>query len=439
MTKLLASLLLTLGLPVLAQAATFDLYSVYAEAIAADPRVRIAQHRVEMGKAQADSAFGALLPQANLTGNWSDNDVSFDSNEIEDRDYNGKRYGIQVRQTLFNWSALSARARTEQVRAQREAELLDVMSILLLDISERYFSVLLAERDLEITRAEKTHVGEQLEQAEEKFERKLIRITDYLETQARMDAVRTSEIDAENRVALARESLFELTGTSIGELAPLREGFTLPELDGGMNVWTERAMNSNSLLRAKREAVLAAREGVEEAKGGHLPKVDLVFSDQTSDTGYDNQQQPERDTQYIAIDVNVPLFSGGSTSARIREAWAAYYIAREEEEGSRRQVLKRSREAWLNTQAGRRRIESSALSVRSATKSLDAMNKSFSYGTVTSADVLEALAMQTRARRDHQEALHGYIYNWLALKRESGQLEETDLVRVNSWLQPVSQ
>ena len=125
----------------------------------------------------------------------------------------------------------------------------------------------------------------------------------------------------------------------------------------------------------------------QEQKGGHYPTVDLIVSNQRSDVGFDNQQSPQRDTQYIGVDIRVPIYSGGSTSAKVREAWAQYYIAREEEEAVRREVLKRTREAWLNTRSSRKRIDSANLSVESAAKSYEAMNKSFSYGTVTATDV----------------------------------------------------
>lgn len=162
-----------------------DLYAVYAMAVEKDPRVQIAQQKVEMGRAQADSSLGALLPQASAFGNWSDNDVKFDSNQVDNQQYDGQRYGFQVRQVLFNWSALSNRRRSYQVVAQREAELLDVMSIVLVDTSERYFNVLLADGNLRLVRAERELVQQQLRQTEEMYERKLVRITDLLETQAR--------------------------------------------------------------------------------------------------------------------------------------------------------------------------------------------------------------------------------------------------------------
>jgi outer membrane protein len=417
-----------------ALAQPMNLFDIYAQALQADPGLKIAQHRVEMGKAQDDSAFGALLPQATAFGQWSDNDVTYDSDLVEDQAFQGERYSVQVRQMLFNWRTLSTRARTKQVVAQRESELLDAMSRLLVDVSERYFNVLLADGGVRLLRAEEKLVQQQLRETEGLYARKLVAVTEYLETQARADTVRTALIEAENQAALAREELSALTGAQVGDLVTIREDYVLPSLENNVDYWTELSMANNALLASKRDAVLAAQEAVEEQKGGHYPTVDLVLSNQRSDVGYDNQASPQRDTEYIGVDVNVPLFAGGSTSARVREAWSQYYIAREEEEAARREVLKLTRAAWLNTRSGHKRIDSAALSVKSATKSYEAMSKSFSYGTVKAADVLAALHVMTRAERDFQNALYTYVVSWLALQRESGSLDAGALQQLNSWL-----
>jgi outer membrane protein len=230
---------------------------------------------------------------------------------------------------------------------------------------------------------------------------------------------------------LAREELSALTGNFVGDLAPIREDFTLPTLEHSMEYWTELSMTNNALLASRRDAVLVAEETVQQQKGGHYPTFDLVFSAQRSDVGYDNQVSPQRDTEYIGVDINLPLFSGGATSARVREAWSQYYIAREEQEGVRREVLKLTRAAWLNTRSSRKRIDAASLSVKSATKSLDAVTKSFSYGTVKASDVLVALHIRTRAERDFQNALYSYLVNWLQLKRQSGSLQADDLQQLN--------
>jgi outer membrane protein len=411
-----------------------SLYDIFAEALQADPRVRIAQHQVEMGKAQQDSAFGALLPQANFSADFSENDVEYDTDLIEDQSFNGERYSVQVRQMLFNWSTLSRRAAAEKLVAQRESELLDVFSMLLVDVAERYFQVLLADGGVRLLKAEQVLLQQQLRETEELFKRKMVRVTEYLETQARADKVRTDLIEAENEAALAREELTALTGSTVGDLLPIREDFQLPSLENTMEYWTALSMSNNALLASKQDAVRVAEEGVQEQKGGHYPTFDLILSAQRSDVGYDNQVSPQRDTEYIGININLPLFSGGATSARVREAWSQYYVAREEQEAARREVLKQTRGAWLNTQSSRKRIDSAALSVKSATKSFEAMSKSFSYGTVKSADVLAALHIRTRAERDFQDALYSYLVNWLALMRESGTLDASVLQQLNKQL-----
>tara|TARA_R110001599_G_scaffold353864_1_gene600855 strand:+ start:24299 stop:25615 length:1317 start_codon:yes stop_codon:yes gene_type:complete len=428
-----SSLFLLLVYAAVSVAQPDTLYDVYAQALAADPRVKISQHRVEMGKAQEDSAFGALLPQASVAAQFSDNEVKYDSDE-PDQTYAGERYVVQVRQTLFNWRTLSNRAMAEKLVAQREAELLDVMGMLLVDVSDRYFQVLLADGGVALLRDEETLVGQQLRETEALYERNLVPVTDYLETQARTDMVRTQLIEAENLAALAREELSVLTGAPVGQLAPIDKDFTLPSLDNTVDFWTSLSMSNNPLLDSKREAVKVALEAVEEQKGGHYPTFDLILSAQRSDIGFDNQISQQRDTGYVGVDINLPLFSGGSTSARVREAWSQYYIAREEEEAARREVLKLVRGAWLNTRSNRKRIDSAVLSVKSATKSYEAMSKSFSYGTVKTADVLAALHFRTRAERDYQEALYNYLVSWLTLKRESGTIDASDLEQLNSWL-----
>lgn len=416
-------------------AQTSTLFDVYSEALNADPRVKIAQLQVEMGKAQQDSAFGALLPQASAAAQLSKNDVQFDADSEPDQSYDGERYVFQIRQILFNWRALSERAKAEKLVAQREAELLDVMGLLLVDVSQRYFDVLLADGGVKLLEDEIALVKQQLKETEALFDRNLIPITDYLETQARMDSVQTELIEAKNEAALSREELSALTGNQVGDLAPIRADFTPPSLGNVMEYWTELSLDNNPLLDSRREAVRVALEAVQEQKGDHYPTVDLILSAQRSDIGFDNQVSPQRDTEYIGIDINLPIYSGGSTSARVREAWSQYYIAREQEEATRREILKLTRGAWLTTKSNLERIESAALSIKSANKSYEAMSRSLTFGTVKAQDVLAALHLQTRAERDYQEAIYNYLVSWLTLKRESGTLDANDLETLDGWLQ----
>lgn len=429
----LALLALCLLAPAFAvRAAPDTLLDVYTLALENDPSINIARYRVEAGEAGAQIARGNLLPQATATGSWSENRVEFFDAAGTVQNFPGERHSVQVRQMLFNWQSISANLRANRLLDQRESELLDAMGQLSVDVAERYFNVLLADNNVALLEAEQTLAEEQLAETEALYERKLARVTDLLETQARVDTVRTELIRAENEAALAREELAALTGVRSAELAPVADASGLPPVEGAIEQWVERAMAQNALLLSKQDAVSAARKAVEEQRGGHLPTVDLVLSYQRSDLGFDNLQTPERDVEYVGVDVNLPLFRGGATRGRMREAWSNYYIAREEEEGARREVLRRVRGAWLNATAARRRIDAAQLSVDSANTSYAAMRKARGLGSATSADVLETLHNRTRAERDYRQAIYEYLFNWLSLQREAGQLDAQVMERLDA-------
>jgi outer membrane protein len=427
--KRLLPLALGLFVPVALAQETPGLLEIYALAVDEDPRTSIARHQVDVSRYQKNAARAELLPQASISMQFSDNEVDFLEERAGQADgsYDGERYAFQVRQMLFNWSTIANRARAAKVVDVREAELLDAMSQLSVDVAERYFGVLLADDNVRLLQAESELVEGQTRQTEALYERKLVSITDYLDTRARADQVRTDLIEAQNAADLAREELSLLTGQPVAALAPLRRDASLPELESTVEAWADRALAGNQALVSKQEAVLAARESVNQQGGRHLPTVDLVYSYQRSDVGFDNVISPKRDTDYVGINVNFELFSGGATSSRIREAWSNYYIARDEEEAVRREVLRRVRGAWLNAQSSRKRIDAAALSVESANTAYEAMNKALGLGAARSADVLNALHLKTRAERDYQQALYSYLFNWLSLQREGGVLDADDI------------
>jgi outer membrane protein len=295
------------------------------------------------------------------------------------------------------------------------------------DVTERYFNVLLADDNVRLLKSERDLAAQQLEETQARFERKLVPVTELLETQSRVDQVRTNLIEAENSAAIAREDLSLLTGAPVAGIVPVREQLDLPELTESLEYWVEAARTNNIALLARHDAVGAARRSVEEARGQGMPTFSFLLSAQRADVGFDNLQTPQRDVVFLGVDVNVPIFAGGANSARLREAWSQYYIAREEEEGTLRDVNRAVRGAWLNARASRARIDAAALSVESAKTAYEAMSKALSLGGARAADVLEALRRRTETERDYQEAIYSYLFHWLSLQREAGEVDVDDL------------
>ena len=93
---------------------------------------------------------------------------------------------------------------------------------------------------------------------------------------------------------IAREELSQLNGQEVDELVEVKETFTLIS-DLNQHRLHRQPLNSPAVAAAE-AAVDAARKGVDGAKANWLPTVDLTYSFQHSDVGFDNMQSPARDT-----------------------------------------------------------------------------------------------------------------------------------------------
>jgi len=213
---------------------------------------------------------------------------------------------------------------------------------------------------------------------------------------------------------------------------------SLPLVEEVMDVWVARAKSANPQILARRRALDAADKRVSERRGSYLPSVNFVAQRQKSDIGYENSAAPRSETTYLGIDVQMPLFAGGTNRASVREALAQENIAKYEYQQTQREVLRRTRTAYLNIQSSVRRTEATRKLQTSTAKASKAMSKSFEYGTVTIVDVLNALRDDFHAQRELQQARYSHIKGLLYLKREAGEISAEDLLMINQWLLPAN-
>jgi len=416
------------------QGSAQSLLQVFLAAMDASPALRIAHSQLSIGRAQRTQARAQLLPQISASGNFSDNDQSFPDQTTPDSNFDGEKYGLQLQQVLFSWQAFANRKRASYVVDQKEAEYYNSLGLLLLDTSDRYFAVLAAEDNLALVLAEREATDQQLKQAESHYRRKLIKVTDLYEVRARAATIRSDEIDAENEVALTKEALWEISGEEIAGLYRLNNAVEFPEINGSLESWVTKALQSNALLRARESAINASNQTISERRGAHYPVVKFVASRQKSDLGYENTQTAKRMITYYGIDVSVPIYSGGSSSARVKEAYHMAEIAKSEHELTRRDLVKRTRAAYLSVKSSIKRIGAAEYAVEAASASASAMRKGFTLGTVTTVDVLDALRQEFSAQRDLQQVKYAYIQALLSLKKEAGSIDKADIEEINSWL-----
>jgi len=408
-----------------------DLLSVYQQVLNSDPELRAAEAGHQANLLGRDKARSLYLPNADLSADTTE--VSQDSSLSGKSNYNNNGYTLSISQPVFRYDALVQRKQADITVERSQTELSATQQQVMLKAAERYFDFLSAQTSLEFSNSEKTAIAKQLEQAKKRFDVGLIAITDVHEAQAAYDLAVASEISAKNQLANTIEALTEITGSEHNDLAHLRDDLPLlrpnPEK---MEDWTDIAIKQNLQLKALVLATQIAKENIRLQRSGHYPTLDIVAAHDFADNGGDFGRETTTDS--IALQLKVPLYKGGRTTAQVKESAYLFNQSQENLEQQRRSVLRQTRDAYRGVINGISQVQALKQATVSNKSALETTQAGFEVGTRTIVDVLLAQRGLFGATRDYDQARHQYIINILRLKLAAGTLSPDDLKYFNDWL-----
>jgi outer membrane protein len=424
----LAILAFALGNPANAE----DLLGIYRQALEADPELRSSETKIKIGSAQKGQALGQMLPQVTATGNWSTNTQR---NGNVSNDYYGSHYVVSLNQTVLDFPKFWAWRKAQSTESQYTLESVQAQQSLLFNVVDKYFAVLEAEDGLSFLQDEEATTQQQVHQIQRLFDKELAKVTDLYAIEARLDQIKADLIEAETKVVTAKEGLRALTSTMPATLMKLRDNIDYKELDGKLEDWLEVAKSENPTLIAQQYAIAAADHDVAAQQAKHLPVVEVQLTYYDTNTGFQSARIGQTETGVAAINVNVPIFSGGTTSQQAQEAQHKLTLNKYDNEAKLRALVKETSDAFLTSNANVRRIKAIQKALESASKSREAMETGFEYGVQTINDILKAQQEEFKARRDLAKAKYGYIRNRMRFLQAIGTVSEENLVEVNGWLQ----
>ncbi len=133
----------------------------------------------------------------------------------------------------------------------------------------------------------------------------------------------------------------------------------------------------------------------------------------------------------VGLTLSVPLFAGGLTQSRVREAVALRDKAEGDLENTQRTVAQAVRQQFLNVTSGISQVKALEQALTSTQSQLDSTILGRDVGVRTSVDVLNAQQQVFQTRRDLLQARYNFLLNTLRLKAAAGLLDEKDVAEVN--------
>ncbi|MFK2904910.1 TolC family outer membrane protein [Dyella ginsengisoli] len=400
------------------------------------PSVRAAEASAAVSRARSRQALGAMLPQLSLTASANGNRRNYNTHDdvtdtMHDR-YHAHSYQLSLNQPIWRPANTSTWHQAQESQAQADYQLADAEQKLYAKLASAWFDLMQARDELEFSRS-------QTEALRERW--KMARRGGELGTQG---APQAAEAEAKYREAAADEASAELdrdsklalleqwTGPADGLVQPyLREDATLPDLVGkDLDAWLNQIDVHCPSLHAANKAIEAANDEIRKQRAGHSPTLDLVASYGTNDQAVGNfpgQAGYGIRTFTVGLQLNVPLYSGGTQSAKVAESLAERDKALADRDETRRQAILDIKTSFFEWRSGLAKAEASRATMKSTRLAWIAAAHGEQQGLKTHADVLDARQQWMAARRNMRKGRYQQMAAYVKLRATLGELSSDDV------------
>lgn len=416
----------------------FDLATAWQAALQNDPGYQAAIAEREAGQTNRAMGRAGLLPQISASASRTRIDGTLDSPTAlgtvatEDLDYISKTNEIRATQSVFNWSTIAG-YRQGHARADYSLAVFDTKAKdSAVRLVNRYFQTLLAYENVELARNNLEANEKHIDVAQRRFDSGEGTITDVRETHSRRDLSRAELIQRQDALVVARRELQEMVGVSPDRLVALTPKFApRPLTPPVLSDWMSMAMAGNAEIRSGEESLRVAEREIDRSFGGHLPTVDLTAARRVVERETISTRNQDSATTSYGVQVNLPIFSGGLTSAQVDQARHNRDRASAELSATRERIAVEVTRQYQGVVSGAERIRALETAVQSTAEALHAVERGYQAGTRSVVDILDAQDQVYRSRLDLTQARLDYVLARLMLSAAAGSLDVTVIEDIN--------
>jgi outer membrane protein len=422
-------MILLLLLPVQMSATTCTI-DVFLQAVDQhNPDLQLAQRDLELASVQKREARSLALPKIGAQGSYSRNlkrnymyvemptadslgniidiPMSFPINKNNEYAFN-----VALSQTLFSFNvgyALKAASQYRELtgeiyRASRQG--------ILTWARKAFYGTLLLEEVLEITQAATANAEDNFLLMQSRRESGLASEFALMQAEVRWQSLLPEVTRAERNLEVAYNNLRQMAGWPLsrelelqGDLENLPQLPKLPEMDEVLQTRPDyNALKWEERLR---------RTGIKSDRSNHLPTLSGSFIYSYRSQSDDWALDQERNNSWIAgMTLNIPIFSGGYTSARVERSRLELSKNQLRLERLERDIQSELVNIHLRLQEASARIITAETTRETAGRAFAIAESGVSSGLVTQLELKDARLYLDNARLGYYSATWEYLSAW---------------------------
>lgn len=461
-----------------ASASAQDLVSLVNGALASEPSLMSARSELSAAQARYDQSIGGLLPQVRASANTAYNGRNYTTMpqpedpravdlgtedeqkapsrgraqaETERGRYNASGAEISLTLPVFRPAAIIEKRQSATVVLQATSELEATKQELIHRVVDAWLELLSARYELGMTREKELAAERQMTLVQKGAALGAYSLPDQEEAVSRYRTAQAEHRASGSQLRLRQLALEHLVGGPVevpslvspssldGVLKPLMAQ-RLQELEQPLDTLEKELLLRNPSVQSATLALQSARQSVQRSQAGHLPTLDFTATASRNGQGLGTsagQAGFRSKLGTVALDLRIPIYSGGTDSARVREMVAKLEAAEHALEGARRKAISELHQAWYAAEVARARIAAAEQALRAGEALLKQAERGLSQGMKSELDVVQARVQWQTAQRDQQRALSDLIRSAVRIKTLMANMDMDGLAAIERfWARP---
>jgi len=326
---------------------------------------------------------------------------------------------FMVTQPIFmGFRSLAALTAAGSLHSQRKEEWIRAKQLLFLDVSSAFYSLIRNHKNINVS--EQTHalLEERIRDLKEREQIGRSRLSEVATANARLKGLEADLAKARGELAISQHLLGYLIGRPV-MASQLTDTDSLRDALPALEAYIEFS-DSRPDVKAAKESMKTSWRGIIQAQSYLWPAVDAEANLYQKREGF--QSGIDWD---LLLKMTVPLFRGGDTVGKIKEAVSTWKKQKYAYQLSRRDAeldIQRSFENWIASMNESRAFQDA---VKAFEENYDLQKDDYTKNLVNNLDVLEALESLNETKQESNRAFYEMKQNYWQLQIATGQCCES--------------
>ena len=392
----------------------WDLKTVYETALTKTETVATQDAVTEQAREREWQATGAIFPTVSLIGSYLRQDPGTSATAFSREEQTNAR--VSLVQPLFHgfgeWA--ERRSRLALVRAQEKIS--EQARLQLFEtVARAYYDLLAAQKDFANLTQMKEISDKRVSELVSQVRIGRSRLGDRLSAEAQ-----SATLDAQIAGAVTtRDQAWEAFRFATGVEGPVELAeptVEIPETIAPLETWLKR-IPSRPDLQSQQALVESSDEAVSVARAGHFPSLDLTANYYLRRAGILADSKWD-----VTLNLVFPLFQGGTTQARVREAAERRKQSELQLSTARRNAERQIRSLHQELVGHLQQHLALHKAVDLAEKNFAQQTKDYRYGLATHLEVIQAMNSLQETKRLHDRNRYAAHAALAALKSAVGEI-----------------